>query len=226
MTRVLAVKVGPLAAANASNIAQSQTAAGAAMLTLNGTLVSGGVAMLDTPRRVIVTSGGNDLGIAFTATGTVWGGQTITATVAGTNGGVADFGVSFTTITKISVSGATSASGVTVGTNTVADSAPIFLDEFGLAPTSLQVNASGTVDYTVQQTLDDPTNPNWLWSAGATQASYSNVIWINHPDANLVGATGNVQGNYAYVPKITRITLNSGTGFVVYQVIQAASPSI
>lgn len=224
MSNILAVKVGPLAAANASNIALSQTTAGAANLTLNGTTVTGGVATLDTPRHVIVTSGGVDTGITFTATGTDFAGYPMVATVAGTSAGVADFGVSFKTITQISTSGATSGSGVTVGTNTVADSAPQFLDQFGFAPTALQVSVSGTVNFTVNQTLDDPTDPAWKWATGNQSTSFAKVIWINHPDTNLVSQTASVQGNYAYAPKITRVTLNSGTGFVLYQIIQSATP--
>jgi hypothetical protein len=108
----------------------------------------------------------------------------------------------------------------------VASCRPIFLDSYGFAPTSLQVNVSGTVNYTVQQTLDNPTDPNWLTATGATTGSFANVVWINHPDSNLVAATASVQGNYAYVPAFTRVTLNSGSGSVVLSVIQAASPSI
>ncbi len=226
MSRVLAVKVGPLAAASANNIALSQTTAGAANLTLNGSLVSGGVAVLDAPRHVIVTSGGNDSGITFTATGTDFAGYPMVATVAGASIGAADFGVSFKTITKITASGATSGSGVTVGTNAIADSAPICLDEFGFAPTTLQVVVSGTVNFSVSQTLDDFTNPNWLQGTGNTPQAFANATWFPHPDSNMVAKSASVQSNYAYVPKWTRITLNSGTGSVIYSLIQAASPSI
>lgn len=226
MSNIFAVKVGPLVAASANNITLSQTTAGAANLTLNGSTVTAGVATLDTPRRVIVTSAGNDSGITFTATGTDFSGNPMVATGTGTNSGVLDFGVSFKTITKITTSGATSVSGVTVGTNGVADSDPIFLDQFGFAPTSLQISVSGTANYTVKQTLDNPTDPFWKWATGAVATSYSNVVWINHPDANLVAATTSQQGNYAYVPKIIKVTLNSGTGYVLLQAIQAASPSI
>lgn len=225
MSRILAVKVGPLASAVANSIAHSQSVGGAGNLTLTSTVVT-----LDTPRHIIVSSlTGDNSGVTFTAYGTDFSGLPIVASTLGavSSGSpvAADFGVSFLTITKITASGA-STGNVEVGTNTVADSAPLFLDEFGFAPTSLQVNASGTVNYTVNQTLDDPTNPNWLWAAGAAATSFANVVWINSPDSNVVGATASAQSNYAYVPKITRVTLNSGSGYVVLQVIQAASPSI
>ena len=47
------VTVGPLASAVANNICTSQTPTAA--LTLNGSLVTGGVAYLDTPRRILFT---------------------------------------------------------------------------------------------------------------------------------------------------------------------------
>lgn len=228
----LAVKVGPLASSGATKIALSQAVGGAGNLTLNGALVSGGVATLDTPRRVTITSlTGDNSGVTFTVYGTDFAGYPLQASTLGavsSGSPVAiDVGVSFLTVTKITASGA-STGNVEAGTNGVADSAPLFLDEFGFAPTSLQVNVSGTANFTVAQTLDDPTNPNWIWSAGGTAASFSNVVWINHPDTNLVANTVSVQGNYAYVPKMVRVTLNSesGSGYVVLQVIQAASPSI
>ena len=224
MSRILAVKVGPLAAASATNIALSQSPGAAGNLTLNGSLVSGGVATLDTPRRVIVTSGGNDTGITFTAYGTDFAGYPLLAAVAGASGGAADFGVSFKTITRIAISAA-AASTVTVGTNTVADSVPLNLDEFGFPVVSLQVNVSGTVNYTVNSTIDDFTNPNWIQGTGGTASAFSNATWVNSSDSAVVSAMASKQSNYSYVPKWVRVTLNSGIGSISLQVIQAASPS-
>lgn len=92
------------------------------------------------------------------------------------------------------------------------NSAAIPLDYFGRPEFSLQVSVTGTVSYTVQQTLDDP----------QTVASGS-IVWVNHPDTNLVAATATKQGNYAYIPAAVRIVLNSGAGSVVFTVIQAGS---
>jgi hypothetical protein len=229
MSRVLEAKVGPLASASATNIATSQTAVGT--VTLNGSLVSGGIAVLDKPRHAIVTSGGDDTLLTFTATGTDFSGYPMVASVVGTNTSTADFGVSFATISAIAVtvtsSGAagTSHSGLTVGTNIIADSVPINLDEFGFPAVALQVIASGTVNYTVNQTLDDFTNTNWLGGAGGISTSFSKATWINSADSAVVAATGSQQSNYAFAPKWMRVTLNSGTGSVVLSAIQAASPS-
>ena len=74
---------------------------------------------------------------------------------------------------------------------------------------------SGSVSYTVQQTLDDP---NSLISPVAPAL----VTWVNHPDANLVGASTTVQGNYGYAPVFVKVTLNSGTGVVTATISQAS----
>lgn len=215
MSRLTTVTVGPLASASANNICTSQTTAGAANLTINGSLASGGVATLDKPRRVLITDGGNDGSITFTLYGTDWNGTQCSETLQGTNGSTIYSTYDYATITQITTSGATSGSGVTVGTNGIASSRPIFLDTYGFAPVALQVDVTGSVNYTVQQSLN---NPNSI--------GYPNVNWINSPDANVVGSTLAQQSNYAYAPFITRILLNSGTGSVTFSVIQHASPSL
>lgn len=85
----------------------------------------------------------------------------------------------------------------------------ICLDYHGRPEISLQVVVSGTVNYTVQQTLD---NPN---------AADVTPTWFNHPDANLVAQTVNRQGNYAYVPVAVRLVLSSGSGSATLTVVQA-----
>jgi hypothetical protein len=74
---------------------------------------------------------------------------------------------------------------------------------------SLQVVVTGTVSYTVQQTLDN------IFDATVTPT------WFDHPDSNLVSATTNKQGNYAYIPSAVRLKLNSGTGSATLTAIQA-----
>lgn len=82
------------------------------------------------------------------------------------------------------------------------------LDMYGHPFISLQVVVDGTVNYTVQQTLDDPFD------------SSITPTYFNHPDANLVGATVNRQGNYAFVPAGIRVVVNSGAGSVRFTIIQ------
>ena len=84
---------------------------------------------------------------------------------------------------------------------------PIVMDYFGKPEVSLQVVVSGTVNWTIQQTLDDPNN-------GST------VTWFPHPDTNLVAQTVNRQGNYAYIPVSVRLLLSSGSGSATLTVVQ------
>lgn len=203
----ITVTVGPLDAADDNGIALSQTTAGAANLTLNGALVTGGVAVLDAPRRIIITSGGNDTGITFTITGTTYGGHTVSETITGASGATASTTVDFLTVTQISASGATSGSGVIAGTNTVAGSSWVRLDSWAFPQTAIQCNASGTVNYTIQVSMDDPnsvTNP----------VSVPNMTWLNTNDADAVSAIGDVFSNFDWTPTWARILLNSGNGTV------------
>lgn len=209
----IVVTVGPLASASANNICLSQTPGAAGNLTLNGALVASGVAVLDTPRRVLFTFAGQEAtnGTVMTITGTEWSGGVATETVSGVNAGTAQTVYDYATVTRISSNKATNGA-LTVGTNGVASSAPVNLDTWALPQISVQVVTSGTANSTVQQSLNDPQS-----------VGYVNVTWINHPDSALVGITGNVQGNYAYLPAVVRLLLNSGTGSATMTIIQAGS---
>lgn len=204
--RILTETVGPLASANAAIIAASQAGTAATALTLTST----GVYTLDTFRRVIVTSAGNDTGIHFTIVGKNSSGMPVTEALTGASGGVAQSAYDYLSITSITPSGNT-AGNVTVGTNGVASTRPIMLDTWGFAPTSIQVNVTGTVNCTVQQTLDDCNGPD----------GFAAVNWVNHPDTNLVGLSTTVQGNYAYPPLWVRLLMNSGSGTATIKLVQA-----
>jgi len=219
MSRLTQVVVGPLAAASANNIALSQTAVGAQNLTINGAAATGGVATLDVQRRVIVTSAGNDSGITFTCYGTDAAGSLLQATVAGANIGAADFGVSFKTVTRVATSAATAAA-VTVGTNGVADSRPIFLDAFGFGPGYVQASVTGTVNYTVWQSNEDP-NGVVCYNI---PIGLANITW--NPDTILNSLASNSFNVWSASPHLCKVTLNSGTGSVRVTITQHASPSI
>lgn len=88
-------------------------------------------------------------------------------------------------------------------------SSPIIVDYMARPPVSLQIDVTGTVNWTVQQTLDD------LFDSTIT------ATWFDHPDtANMVAQTTAKQGRYDVDPGATRIVLNSGTGSVRYVVLQ------
>jgi len=83
------------------------------------------------------------------------------------------------------------------------------LDIHGRPEVSLQVRATGTVNFTVQQTLDNVFDPNIT------------PVWVNHPGTTLVNATATAQGNYAYIPAAVRLVVNSGGGTARLTIVQA-----
>ena len=67
------------------------------------------------------------------------------------------------------------------------------------------VVVSGTVDYTVQHTFDDP-------GVGFT-------TWFSHP--TVAGETANADGNYAFPVTGVKVLVNSGTGTVTMNLVQS-----
>lgn len=147
-----------LAAASANNIATSQSP-GSGAITLNGSTVSGSVATLDAARRVIVTSGGNDSGITFTITGTNRTGNPLTETITGGNVGAASSTQDFLTVSSVTHTG-TVAGTVTVGTSGVASSAWFVVNRY-TTPMNFGIGVviTGTINFTVEYTYDDPNAP-------------------------------------------------------------------
>lgn len=67
------------------------------------------------------------------------------------------------------------------------------------------VIVSGTVDYTVQHTFDDPA------------VGFS--TWFSHP--TVAGETTNQDGNYAFPVTGIKVLVNSGTGSATLKLVQA-----
>lgn len=207
--RPITATVGPLTASSANNIALSQTSGAAGPLTLNGALVAGGVAVIGNPQRITITTTDNTH--SFTITGATSTGSLLTETVTG-NGTSATSLLDYATVSSITISGAATGA-VTVGTSGTGSTPWVRLDEWAHAQVGIQCDVTGTVNYTVQSTYDDPNSPT-------DPVSVSAMKWINTNDTNAVNATGNVQTNYLFAPTFVRALLNSGTGSVAMKVIQ------
>lgn len=217
--QAITVSVGPLTSASANNIATSQTVTGAANVTLNGSLVSGGVATLDKPRQILITNVGNDSGITFTVYGTWIGGQTISETLQGTSGSSVATTLDFATVTRVATSGSTSASGITVGTNGVAGSRWVRFDDFAPGQITVQGDVSGTVNYSVQTTMEDPNDP-------FNPVAIGSVTWLDALDANIVSESTAKSGYIAYAPVYARVLLNSGSGSASVIFLQSSNGPI
>lgn len=217
--RPVTVTVGPLVAANATNIRTASGVGGAGALVLNGTTVSGGVATLDKARRVLITSVGNDSGITFTITGTDINGNVQSEVLTGPNATTAQSVLSYKTVTSIVASGA-SAGNVSVGTSGVADAMIVRLDDWALQRAGLQVNVSAAgANYTVSFSDDDPNSPT-------NPVATALMNWINSSDAGVVAASTNKQSVVDPVTLFARLTLNSGTGSATMTIVQMGAPPL
>src|SRR3990167_2746010 len=103
-------------AAHTICLSQQPAAGGTQSLTINGDLASGGVATLDVPRHVIITSSANDLARTFVVSGTTTYGDTIEETIVGPNTATVRGFRRFKTITGITIDG-NSAGNIMVGSD-------------------------------------------------------------------------------------------------------------
>lgn len=186
-----------LIAANATLIAASQTPGAAGALTLTSTAV-----VLDTQRRVIITSAGNNSGVTFTITGVNDSGLPRVETVAGANAGVSASLYDYRTVTSVTISAA-STGAVTVGTNTTGSSDWKLVDSRTASfSMSVACTVTGTITYGLETTnssflaIGNPTAGPFI-QATTIAASAASAIWV---PAALVRAW--------------RITITAGTGTV------------
>lgn len=202
-----------LATADPNGIFEDQQIGGAGDLTLDGNLVTGGVAFFDVQRQVVLGSAGNLSAIDFTITGTDEQGRVISETIAGPSAGDVTTQLDFFTVTQVAVDGAVGTD-VDGGSNGIGGSIPVPVDQY-LAPTNigLGVVVSGTVDVTVQHSFDDP-----------FEADLSIFpVWFDNDAAELVNASTNQDGNFAFPPRMIRLLTNSGTGTATLTIIQAGA---
>jgi hypothetical protein len=207
--RPVTVTAGPLTAATANNIALSQTPGAAGPITLNGSLVVGGVAIIGNAQRITLTTA--DSTHTAVLSGTDWAGSPISETVA-FNGTSVTSVLSYKTVTSIVVNAALTAA-ITVGTSGIGTTQWVRLDDYALGQVAIQVDATGTVNYTIQSSLDDPNSPT-------NPVLPQNMVWVATSDTAGVGATGSIQTNFAYAPTWVRALLNSGTGSISMTVLQ------
>jgi hypothetical protein len=209
MTGYVNVLTLTLPVTNVDGIAASQSVSGAGNLTLNGTLVTAGVANLGTPQLVGITSAGNDTGITFTIVGTDRYGMPQTDSFAGSNTALAQSNKNFLTVTKISTSGST-ASTVQAGINEGGATAPIIIDRFvNPANYSAAMVFTGTATASLQISYDD-LSPAWDLANNAP-------TWFTA--SGFAALTANQNGIISGPITMLRLLVTSGTGSVTATVI-------
>ena len=185
----------------------------------SGTIYGNAVATLDNPRRVLITAAANESAKTFTITGIGANGNVVSETITGPNTTTAQSVLDYKTVTSITISAAAAGAITGIGTSGVGGSRWVSFDAFAPSMISLQCNATGTVNYTVQTTLNDPNDPS-------TAVTPVNVAWVNSSDTAVVGATANQQSNFLFCPIYARILINSGTGSVAATFIQSSNGPI
>lgn len=188
-------------------------------MTLNGSTVTGGVAVLDKPRHVLLTYGNEGSARTMVLTGTNWQGGVISETLAipsGAGGTVASV-LDYANVTSALPLGGGWTAAVTLGTNGVAASPWIGLDTWTYGNVRGEVSISGTVNYTIQTTNDDPNSPT-------NPVTPALMAWDSAFTA-VVSQTTEAAFGIAYTPAWIRVLLNSGSGSVTLNVMQHSSSS-
>jgi hypothetical protein len=197
-----------LAASSVNGIAQSQSVAAAGTLTLNGSLVTGGVANLGSQRRVLITSAGNDSARKATVVGTNATGTARTDIVNMASAGAVVTPDDFLTVSTISVDGSI-ASTVTVGTNGTG-STDWIMPNFHMTPfdVTIDTEVTGSVTYSIETTLDN------YWDAKPVQPTVNIHTFLNSGTVSAESVLSTAVTGYRY-------TITSGTGTLTAQSTQA-----
>lgn len=203
------VLTSSLSAADDDGIAQLQTPAAAGNLTLNGALVSDGVAVLTgagMARQVLITTVSNESAKTLTVYGTNATGNAISETVTGPNATTGTTTNYFRTVTRVAVSAAFTGN-VKLGTNGVGSSR-IVQPDMHVSPFNIGIGCmvSGTINFTVQHTFD-------------VIGDGTGLAWHDHDD--IAAASATIDSNYAFPVRGIRVKINSGTGTVTTTLIQA-----
>lgn len=89
-------------------------------------------------------------------------------------------------------------------------SSAVVLDIYDRSQVSVAVAVSGTVDYTIQQTMDN------VFDTSITP------VWTDVPDPNLVGSTTTQTSGLPYTPFALRVVVNSGSGSATMSVLSGS----
>lgn len=172
---------------SANGIALTQTPVAAGALTLNGALVTAGVATMGNQQRITITPAGNETGKTFVLTGTNRNGNAITESLAGTNATLFSSTKNFYTLTSATISAA-AAGAMTIGVSGLGESGPILPDIY-ISPYNVNVAVTAVTGatYKMQYTFDDVQADTWpngtqIWNDSATMTGKAAVFQVTLTD--------------------------------------------
>jgi hypothetical protein len=196
--------------ANIASIVTAQSLSVSGAITLNGALVSNGVATLTVPAVLIAYSQASST-INFVVTGTGPAGQSQVETLAVTASGNLTGSLSFATVTNIT-SSAAAPSTISIGNGVPGYTAWLPLDIYTPNQvTNISAKTSGTVNYSVEYTNEDPFNTSIQQLA------------VPHPNASLTASTKDETQFTTTLMRAVRLKINSGDGSVRFTVVQQST---
>lgn len=208
----------PVLTNDADGICTSQSPVGAGALTLNGVLVSGGVASTTnaTAQPVSITSSGNDSGVTFTVVGIGPDGHTVTeAGITGPNTTTVTTTYAYKQVNSVSISGAATGN-ITVGweatSGMTTPTIPLDVNQNPFNVTLQFDLRAGTMTVDAEYTLDNP----WSTTNGLDVDGVWTVV------TGLDDKTADAVSNFAFPVTAVRFrqTVGSATGAAQCTVIQ------
>lgn len=211
-----------LAASANNNIAQAQVPVSGTALTLNGVLASGGVATLDTPRRVLLTFGNEAQNRTLVVNGTMEGGAAISETlaVASGAGGTIATTQDFATVTSAVPAGGGWSAAASLGTNGVGSTRWVLLNAH-IDPFEIGAQLkllSGAANFSLEITDDEVMMPIPIYQTGYSQAM---PVPTAYGWPGMAAVAGPAQGVINHPCRAARLTINSGTGQASLTLTQA-----
>lgn len=192
--------------ADGNGVAAAQQLLAAGDLTLVSSTVT-----LTPPRYITLTSLGNLSGVLFSITGTAPNGSSQTEVLSGPNANTVTSTMTFATITAISTDGAV-ATDVEAGYTQSGYSSWWPLDIYTPNQvTTISVNVSGTINYSVEYTNEDPFDNSIVQLPKA------------HPNAALTNGTADQTEFTTTLMRAVRFKVNSGDGTARVTVTQQST---
>lgn len=200
------------AAADGDSVAAAQLVNASGAITLNGSAVVGGVANFVSSPAYITVTNEKSMAVTFLVIGTKPGGSTEqTDSISFTASGTVTGSIAFATVTSVKASAATSAT-ITVGNADIGYTDWIPLDIYTPNQvTNISAKTSGTVNYSVEYTNEDP------FDRSITQLA------VPHPNASLTAATGSETQFTTTLMRAVRLKVNSGSGSIRFTIVQQST---
>jgi hypothetical protein len=196
-------------AADADSVAAVQLN-NSAVVAINGSLAVGGVATLTVPAYLTVFSE-KSATVNFIVTGTAPSGASQVETLAVSASGTVTGALSFATVTRVLSDAPTSAT-ISIGNALPGYTGWIPMDIYTPNQvTTISAKTSGTVNYSVEYTNEDPFDTSIVQMA------------VPHPNASLTAASGDETQFTTTLMRAVRLKINSGNGSVRFTVVQQST---